>query len=79
MALAVSAATKPCFRHAIRVVSVLIDHDYAYAMCRHALADFMAAFIAAMIAVDRGKVTSRPNRTLRVSQRDRPPCSGGSW
>ena len=36
------------------LVSVLIDHDswqYAYVMCRRALADFMDAFIAASLRV----------------------------
>ena len=54
MAVAVPAASKPCFWHARRAVGCPIEHGNAYAMCRHALADFMAASLRVSAVARRG-------------------------
>ena len=51
MALAVPAASRPCFWHARHAVSGLIDRVNAYGVCRHTLAEVMDVFIAARLRV----------------------------
>ena len=54
MAVAVPAASRPYFWHAQEAVGCPIEYGNAHVICRHALADFMAASLRVSAVARRG-------------------------